>query len=69
MLSGIYFLIKERLFGDLGRVMLADTFEGYNTTLFSYGQTGSGKSYSVIGYGSNEGDLMSLKNSPFLFQV
>ncbi|EFX76074.1 hypothetical protein DAPPUDRAFT_55475, partial [Daphnia pulex] len=46
---------QERLFGDLGRVMLADTFEGYNTTLFSYGQTGSGKSYSVIGYGSNEG--------------
>ncbi|XP_046450111.1 kinesin-like protein KIF28P isoform X5 [Daphnia pulex] len=46
---------QERLFGDVGRVMLADTFEGYNTTLFSYGQTGSGKSYSVIGYGSNEG--------------
>ncbi|XP_057378672.1 kinesin-like protein KIF1A [Daphnia carinata] len=46
---------QERLFADLGRVMLADTFEGYNTTLFSYGQTGSGKSYSVIGYGPNQG--------------
>lgn len=57
----VFFLIKERLFGDLGRAMLADTFEGYNTTLFSYGQTGSGKSYSVIGYGSNEGDKWHYK--------
>jgi len=46
---------KERLFNDLGKTMLADAFQGYNSTLFSYGQTGSGKSYSVIGYGPNEG--------------
>lgn len=53
--------IKERLFDDLGRTMLTDAFEGYNTTLFSYGQTGSGKSYSVIGYGPNEGDKLAIK--------
>ena len=54
-------MIKERLFNDLGRTMLDDAFEGYNTTLFSYGQTGSGKSYSVIGYGSNQGDKSNEK--------
>ena len=50
-----YVVLQKRLFDDLGRKMLSDAFDGYNSTLFSYGQTGSGKSYSVIGYGPNEG--------------
>ena len=44
------------MFDDLGEMMLKNTFEGYNSTLFSYGQTGSGKSYSIMGYGPNEGE-------------
>lgn len=35
--------------------MLDNAWEGYHTCLFAYGQTGSGKSYSMIGYGKNEG--------------
>ena len=35
--------------------MLDNAFEGYHTCLFAYGQTGSGKSYSIVGYGKNEG--------------
>ena len=46
---------QKRIFADLGEMILKNSFEGYNSTLFSYGQTGSGKSYSVMGYGPNEG--------------
>lgn len=46
---------QDRIFEELGKPMLDDAFDGYNTTLFSYGQTGAGKSYSIMGYGTNEG--------------
>jgi Kinesin motor domain len=51
----VVFPKKQRLFADLGHIMLKNALDGYNTTLFAYGQTGSGKSYSVIGYGANKG--------------
>lgn len=46
---------QEQVFNQLGREVLDNAFEGYNTCLFAYGQTGSGKSYSMIGYGKNLG--------------
>eukprot|EP00163_Fabomonas_tropica_P030975 TRINITY_DN720_c0_g1_i6.p1 TRINITY_DN720_c0_g1~~TRINITY_DN720_c0_g1_i6.p1 ORF type:complete len:1022 (+),score=350.49 TRINITY_DN720_c0_g1_i6:51-3068(+) len=43
------------VFNNLGKLVLDNAFEGYNTSLFAYGQTGSGKSYSMVGYGANKG--------------
>ncbi|PIK54089.1 hypothetical protein BSL78_09017 [Apostichopus japonicus] len=46
---------QEKIFSDLGQVLLDNAWLGYNCCLFAYGQTGSGKSYSVFGYGQNKG--------------
>lgn len=46
---------QEDLFGDLGKPLLDNAFQGYNNCIFAYGQTGSGKSYSMMGYGEEEG--------------
>ncbi|KAG9509492.1 Kinesin-like protein KIF28P, partial [Fragariocoptes setiger] len=48
---------QERVFQDLGRFLLNNAIEGYNSALLAYGQTGSGKSYTISGYGHNEGIL------------
>ena len=55
--KGARYCDQDRIFNDLGSTMLDHAFKGFNTTLFSYGQTGSGKSYSIIGYGANQGQL------------
>ncbi|KAK5126989.1 hypothetical protein LTR85_008348 [Meristemomyces frigidus] len=46
---------QEDLFTDLGKPLLDNAFQGYNNCIFAYGQTGSGKSYSMMGYGGEEG--------------
>ena len=46
---------QEDLFSDLGKPLLDNAFQGYNNCIFAYGQTGSGKSYSMMGYGEEEG--------------
>lgn len=46
---------QKNVFDDLGVGILANTWKGYNCSLFAYGQTGSGKSYSIVGYGANKG--------------
>ena len=46
---------QQALFDDFGKTVLESAWEGKNSCLFAYGQTGSGKSYSVVGYGKNEG--------------
>ncbi|KAL1583496.1 hypothetical protein WHR41_07662 [Cladosporium halotolerans] len=46
---------QENLFADLGQPLLDNAFQGYNNCIFAYGQTGSGKSYSMMGYGEEEG--------------
>nr|POF26161.1 kinesin-like protein [Quercus suber] len=46
---------QEDLFTDLGKPLLDNAFQGYNNCIFAYGQTGSGKSYSMMGYGDEEG--------------
>ncbi|XP_076324558.1 kinesin-like protein KIF28 isoform X2 [Tachypleus tridentatus] len=53
--NGRKFADQARVYEDLGRSVLNNAWEGYNSTLFAYGQTGSGKSYSVVGYGVNKG--------------
>ncbi|GFS57165.1 kinesin-like protein KIF28P [Trichonephila inaurata madagascariensis] len=53
--NGAKFCDQERVYRDLGRGVLRNAWDGYNSALFAYGQTGSGKSWSVIGYGANRG--------------
>ncbi|XP_022241347.1 kinesin-like protein KIF28P [Limulus polyphemus] len=53
--NGRKFADQAKVYEDLGRSVLNNAWEGYNSTLFAYGQTGSGKSYSVVGYGVNKG--------------
>ncbi|GFS78922.1 kinesin-like protein KIF28P [Nephila pilipes] len=53
--NGAKFCDQERVYRDLGRGVLRNAWDGYNSALFAYGQTGSGKSWSVIGYGANKG--------------
>lgn len=48
------------VYNDLGRGVLNNAWEGYNSTLFAYGQTSSGKSWSVVGYGVNKGTCCCL---------
>ena len=58
------FWFQKKVFDDLGRGILENTWKGLNCSLFAYGQTGSGKSYSMIGYKANKGKL---KNSVHKF--
>jgi len=44
-----HFATQETVYNDIGKGVLANCWEGYNSTLFAYGQTGSGKSFSMIG--------------------
>ena len=50
-----HFSGQEDVFTDLGKPLLDNAFKGYNNCIFAYGQTGSGKSYSMMGYGGQEG--------------
>mmetsp|Transcript_34923 Transcript_34923/g.58446 ORF Transcript_34923/g.58446 Transcript_34923/m.58446 type:complete len:744 (+) Transcript_34923:40-2271(+) len=52
---------QDHLYQNVGRPMLTDALNGYNTCLFAYGQTGSGKTYSLQGEGiiSSEGGITS----------
>ncbi|KAK3701323.1 hypothetical protein LTR37_015544 [Vermiconidia calcicola] len=53
--SDDHFAGQDALFTDLGRPLLDNAFQGYNNCIFAYGQTGSGKSYSMMGYGNEQG--------------
>uniref|UniRef100_A0A0N4Z581 Kinesin-like protein n=1 Tax=Parastrongyloides trichosuri TaxID=131310 RepID=A0A0N4Z581_PARTI len=46
---------QDRIFNDLGKIILNNAWNGFNVSLFAYGQTGSGKSYSIVGFPPNKG--------------
>ncbi|CAO3600725.1 unnamed protein product [Absidia cylindrospora] len=46
---------QETVYNDLGQELLDHAFHGYNCCIFAYGQTGSGKSYTMMGYGEDNG--------------
>ncbi|EMC93541.1 hypothetical protein BAUCODRAFT_37228 [Baudoinia panamericana UAMH 10762] len=56
---------QENLFLDLGKPLLDNAFQGYNNCIFAYGQTGSGKSYSMMGYGEEEGVIPRICRNMF----
>ncbi|XP_029286383.1 LOW QUALITY PROTEIN: kinesin-like protein KIF14 [Cottoperca gobio] len=49
------FASQQTVYETLARPLLLRAFEGFNTCLFAYGQTGSGKSYTMMGFGEEEG--------------
>uniref|UniRef100_A0A3Q3GF49 Kinesin-like protein KIF14 n=1 Tax=Labrus bergylta TaxID=56723 RepID=A0A3Q3GF49_9LABR len=49
------FASQQTVYETLGKPLLLRAFEGFNTCLFAYGQTGSGKSYTMMGFGEEEG--------------
>ncbi|KAI9201884.1 uncharacterized protein BJ171DRAFT_601452 [Polychytrium aggregatum] len=53
--SQSHYADQKRVFEDLGRAIVQNAWDGFNTSLLAYGQTGSGKSYSMFGYGANKG--------------
>ena len=56
---------QDDLFDDLGKPLLENAFAGYNNCIFAYGQTGSGKSYSMMGYGEEEGVIPKICRDMF----
>ncbi|KAF4547622.1 Kinesin heavy chain-like protein 2 [Elsinoe fawcettii] len=60
-----HFAGQDNVFGDLGRPLLDNAFQGYNNCIFAYGQTGSGKSYSMMGYGAEEGVIPKICRDMF----
>lgn len=40
---------NQQVFTDIGKEILDQMYQGYNSTIFAYGQTGAGKSYSIEG--------------------
>ncbi|KAI3368680.1 hypothetical protein L3Q82_025675 [Scortum barcoo] len=49
------FASQQMVYETLAKPLLLRAFEGFNTCLFAYGQTGSGKSYTMMGFGEEEG--------------
>ncbi|KAJ1173511.1 hypothetical protein NDU88_005343 [Pleurodeles waltl] len=49
------FASQEYVYEKLAVPLLERAFLGYNTCLFAYGQTGSGKSYTMMGFGEEQG--------------
>ena len=60
-----HFAGQEDVFTDLGKPLLDNAFQGYNNCIFAYGQTGSGKSYSMMGYGAEEGVIPKICRDMF----
>ncbi|KFQ20323.1 Kinesin-like KIF14, partial [Merops nubicus] len=54
------FASQARIYQTLAVPLLERAFEGYNTCLFAYGQTGSGKSYTMMGFGEEQGIIPRL---------
>jgi kinesin family protein 1 len=56
---------QDDLHNDLGKPLLDNAFQGYNNCIFAYGQTGSGKSYSMMGYGKDQGVIPKICQDMF----
>ncbi|NXC09304.1 KIF14 protein, partial [Orthonyx spaldingii] len=54
------FASQAMIYKTLAVPLLERAFEGYNACLFAYGQTGSGKSYTMMGFGEDQGIIPRL---------
>lgn len=53
--SDAHFASQSLVFQHLGKEIVSDAIEGYNSCIFAYGQTGSGKTHTMMGDSSSEG--------------
>jgi hypothetical protein len=56
---------QMQVYEKVGKEILDNAWLGYHCCLFAYGQTGSGKSYSIVGYGNNQGIVPRAANEIF----
>lgn len=49
------FATQSMVFENLGKDIVSDAIEGYNSCIFAYGQTGSGKTHTMMGDATSEG--------------
>ncbi len=54
------FIDQEQIYHKIGQKVLEESLKGYHCCLFAYGQTGSGKSFSMVGYGPDQGIIPRL---------
>eukprot|EP01041_Mallomonas_annulata_P004118 gene4118-8189_t len=57
--------LQEQVHIDLGKPIVKNALEGYNSTVFAYGQTGSGKTHTMMGYDTNQGLIPRLNSELF----
>jgi hypothetical protein len=57
------------LYDNIGRKVIRNAFQGYNTSVFAYGQTGSGKTFTMMGDPATQGLIPRVCNSLFELQA
>ena len=53
--SDEHYVSQEQVYAELGVPVVEAVFSGYNSCVFAYGQTASGKTYTMSGYGPEQG--------------
>ena len=46
---------QEQIYNAIGKSVINNSYQGYNSCIFAYGQTGSGKTYTMLGDKHNTG--------------
>ena len=59
---------QQSLFDKVGKRLITNTLDGFNTSVFAYGQTGSGKTYTMFGDHTVHSDGLALQSLRFLFE-
>jgi len=60
------FASQTQIYEDLGKPVVKDAFEGYNSCVFAYGQTGSGKTFTMMGTPDDEGLIPRIGQNLFI---
>jgi len=65
--TGSRFADQRKVFDGIGKQLLENLIEGFNSSVLAYGQTGTGKSYTIFGQGANRGLLPLTCDSLFKY--
>lgn len=58
---------QQSLFEKVGKRLITNTLDGFNTSVFAYGQTGSGKTYTMFGDSMAHSDGLAFQSLQYLF--
>lgn len=59
---------QEKLYNNIGKQVINNTYQGYNSCVFAYGLTGSGKTFSMMGDHQNPGLIPRICQNLFICQ-